>query len=141
MLNMHYMNKALRLSWIPRLLGNTKERWKTIPVSFLRKHGGLGFLLKCNYDCKYINKDLPLFYRNMLAFFKELNKLYKPLIDVNNDNKFILFNNKNIRIGREPFFWNSWFEGGRNTLRTILRKHGKTMSFEYFMGTYLRQIF
>ena len=48
--------KALRLSWIGRLLGKNSSTaaWKAIPNAFFQKYGGLNFLLKCNYNTKCI---------------------------------------------------------------------------------------
>ena len=46
--------KALRLSWISRLLNNT-----------LDKHGGLLFLLNCNYSVGKLHRKIPLFYREL----------------------------------------------------------------------------
>ena len=61
------MIKALRLAWIPRLLTPEMRNWKAIPDFYLSKTGGLNFLLRCNYDVKYID-GLPLFYKDILTF-------------------------------------------------------------------------
>ena len=50
MMDTQIMFKTLKLSWIPRLLKKGSYNWKTIPDYYLRKSGGLNFLLKCNYD-------------------------------------------------------------------------------------------
>ena len=44
--------KALRLSWIGRLLNNSKDTWQGIPNHYFDKHGGLLFLLNCNYSVR-----------------------------------------------------------------------------------------
>ena len=44
--------KALRLSWIGRLLNNTHDTWTAIPNYHFEKHGRLLFLLNCNYSVK-----------------------------------------------------------------------------------------
>jgi len=42
--------KSLRLAWVSRFLRNSRDSWKTIPnYHSLSTHGGLQFLLKCNY--------------------------------------------------------------------------------------------
>ena len=61
------MTEALRLAWIPRLLTPDIGNWKTIPDYYLRKTGGLNFLLRCNYDVKCID-GLSLFYKDILTF-------------------------------------------------------------------------
>ena len=42
-------------------MNSVKRNWCTIPNYFFKKMGGLNFLLRCNYDTKYLN-DLPIFY-------------------------------------------------------------------------------
>ena len=74
------MIKVLRLAWIPRLLTPEIRNWKTIPDYCLRKTGGLNFLLRCNYDVKYID-GLPLLYKDILTFFSELKDLYCYNVD------------------------------------------------------------
>ena len=64
--NMEVMAKSLKLAWISRFLTvdmlSRKENWKAIQEYFLRKYGGLNFLLRCNYDKKFINQaDIPVF--------------------------------------------------------------------------------
>ena len=48
------MFKALKLAWIPRILASEKRNWRTIPNHFLKKMGGLNFLLICNYDAIFL---------------------------------------------------------------------------------------
>ena len=79
--NMEVMAKSLKLAWISRFLTvdmlSRKENWKAIPEYFLRKYGGLNFLLRCNYDKKFINQaDIPVFYKQLLLYFLELKNLY-----------------------------------------------------------------
>ena len=95
MVDIDIMSKALKLEWIPRLLNPGSQNWKTVPDYYLRKFGGLNFLLRCNYDVKDI-KSIPLFYRNILVYFDELKTLYN--FDI------ILFNNKEILVDRKSHF-------------------------------------
>ena len=44
--------KALRLSWIGRLLCESSDVWKAIPNAYFNRYGGLPFLLKYNYYTK-----------------------------------------------------------------------------------------
>ena len=48
--NIFLIIKALRLSWISRLVADRPGNWKKIPQHFLDKSGGIEFLIKCNYD-------------------------------------------------------------------------------------------
>ena len=54
--------KALRLSWISRLLSNSNDNWTAIPYHHFEKYGGLLFLLNCNYSTEKLDKKVPLFY-------------------------------------------------------------------------------
>ena len=76
MVDFETMIKALRLAWISRLLEERQANWKTVPVHFFSKLGGLNFLLTCNYDVKYC-ENLPRFYRDILSFFSILKSLYE----------------------------------------------------------------
>ena len=62
--------KSLRLAWISRFLNNSRDSWKAIPNHYLSTHGGLQFLLKCNYNADDINNNLPTFYRELFQYFK-----------------------------------------------------------------------
>ena len=82
--------KALRLSWIGRLLNNSKDTWQGIPNHYFDKHGGLLFLLNCNYSVKNLDNKIPLFYLELLEFFQDLRGLYDDPLQ----REFILWNNK-----------------------------------------------
>ena len=74
MTDVDLMLKVLRLAWIPRILNAGDKNWCSVPNHYFRKHGGLNFLLKCNYDTKFFPK-LPNFYKSILKFFKEFKVL------------------------------------------------------------------
>ena len=87
--------KALRLVWIPRLLPRrtkmiprrfvmAKRNWKSVPDLFFRKLGGLKFFLRCNYDVNFGN----------------IKSQYKRI----EEQKIVIFNNREILIGGRPFF-------------------------------------
>ena len=88
--------KALRLSWIGRLLeeNNCGDAWKAIPNAFFEKYGGLNFLLKCNYNTKKLDKSVSLFYLEMLDYFKELRQV--PVKKDSYESDLILWNNQDI---------------------------------------------
>jgi len=68
--NADVMTKSLRLTWISRLLAKDDKRnevWKTIPNHFFDMYGGLNFLLRCNYDSKFLERTgMPQFYNQGL---------------------------------------------------------------------------
>ena len=101
------MIKVMRLAWIPRLLKHVNSNWNSVPNFFLRRLGGLNFLLRCNYDVTYLNSKLPTFYKDMLSFFDDLKNLYNY-----NLGQLVLFNNREILIDGKPLFIQEWFSKG-----------------------------
>ena len=61
-----------------------------IPNFHFEKHGGLLFLLNCNYSVEKLDKEIPLFYRELLEYFQELRSNCEDPIQ----REFILWNNK-----------------------------------------------
>ena len=65
--NADVMAKSLRLASISRLLSNDEEWsqvWKAIPNHFFDMYGGLNFLLRCNYDSRFLKQTgMPQFYQ------------------------------------------------------------------------------
>ena len=68
--------KSLRLTWISRLLTDeqmSNEPWKAIANYLFEQYGGLNFILRCNYDKKFLELiNLPQFYKLILRYFLEL---------------------------------------------------------------------
>ena len=106
-INFRTMVNSLRLAWIQRLLTNSYDAWKAIPKYFFNKYGGLAFLLKCNFDSAKLDKNLPLFYRELLDYFQELTNNSQYIT-----NDLILWNNKNLTVDKKCLFWKSWFDRG-----------------------------
>ena len=117
MTDLNIMFKALKLAWIPRILASDKRNWCTIPNHFLKKMGGLNFLLTCNYDATFFN-DLPTFYKRILDSFNEFKTLYNYYQKLN----IVLFNNKEKRVGGKPIFLVSGLKRELFQLKTYLLK-------------------
>lgn len=124
--------KALRLSWIARFLNKTNETWKAIPNYYFEKYGGLMFLLNCNYNVKNLDNKIPLFYRELLQFFLDLRSNFvDPL-----KREFILWNNKDIHIENQSFYWKTWFSKNIVFVQDLLNSQGKFLSIEEFREKY-----
>lgn len=74
--------KALRLSWIIRLLNNSNDAWKAIPNAFFNRYGGLTFLPKCNYNTRNLDRNISSFYLEMLDYFRVQKYNYRRKIIV-----------------------------------------------------------
>ena len=130
------MAKSLRLAWISRLLSNDEEWsqvWKAIPNHFFDMYGGLNFLLRCNYDSRFLKQTgMPQFYQVMLQCFHELKSSYET--DLGQD--LVLFNNKEILIDRKTFFYKSWFQKGIFRVHDLLTNNGAFLSHSEFTTKY-----
>ena len=72
---------------------------------YLCTHGGLQFLLKCDYNAPCIKHYLPsIFYRD-LAVFQE----FKNKTKVCSFGDFLLWNNETITAEKNMLFSKSWF--------------------------------
>ena len=134
--NIELMSKSLKLAWIARLLKKEQpweEAWKTIPNYFLNKYGGLNFLLKCNYNGKFLRQiHLPHFYKSMLQHFLELKVAYN--CDIGQD--LVLFNNKEILIENQTIFYKEWFQKGIFLVQDLLHENGQLLTFQEFIQRY-----
>ena len=94
--------------------------------------GGLNFLLRCNYDAKYLDPKLPAFYNDILSFFSKFKSQY----NYEQGQEIILFNNQAILIDGKPFFFREWFSKGIICINDLLNENGKFLSFQEFQSKY-----
>ena len=87
--------KALRLSWIPRILDERKGTWKSYFNFLLRNHGG-AFLLSCSYDANDLN-----LYAELLLWWADFRRSFFHMSRVEN----IIWNNKEIKMNNKPIFY------------------------------------
>ena len=78
--SIYVLSKSLKLAWISRLLRDehkSSESWRTIPNYIFKRYGGLNFILRCNYDKKFLDQiELPQFYKLILLYFLELKESF-----------------------------------------------------------------
>ena len=82
--------KALRLSWIPRLLDEKEGPWISYLKYNFKKYGGC-FLFRCNYDVNDLHLSLSKFYLQLLRWWADYPQN-------------VIWNNKDIRINNKPVF-------------------------------------
>ena len=126
------MAKSIKLAWIPRLLSeekNFEDSWKAIPNYLLDKFGGLNFVLRCNYDKKFLAKiDLPQFDKEILQHFLELKTSYNDFFFPSRI-CFVLFNNKEILLDGCSIFYKTWFDKGVYLIQDLLDADVKVMLY------------
>ena len=124
--------KVLRLSWISRLLNNTHDTWTAIPNYYFDKHGGLLFLLNCNYSVGKLDRKIPLFYRELLDYFQQLRSNYEDPLK----REFILWNNRDINIENKSVFWKAWRDKNILFVQDLLNNQGSYLSPQEFSDKY-----
>lgn len=92
--------KALRLSWINRLLSNTTDNWTAILNYHFKKCGRLLFLLHCSYGVEKLDSKIPLFYRELLEYLQEPRSNYEDPFK----REFILWNNRDKNIENKSVY-------------------------------------
>ena len=127
-----FMVKALRLSWINRLLSNSDQTWKAVPNFYFEKFGGLPFLMNCNFETSKLPQTIPTFYSELLDFFKELRSNF----DDPTGREFILWNNRDITIDNKSFFRKTWSIKNVNFIQDLLDEHRNFLSFEEFKSKF-----
>ena len=117
--------KALRLPWLQRIING--NGWNDIINEYLEPIGGINFLIRCNFDSKYLNW-IPCFYRKLLEFTKEI--VYSEI------SESIIWNNKAIRIENKSIFWKELYNKGIVFIHDFRSSTGGWMGFDEFCSYY-----
>ena len=119
MIDYENMIKALRLSWLKRIVDiDCSGFWKSYLRLLLTNQGGF-FLIECNYDVKKLDISSP-FYYELLLWWSELRDIADPV----NNHRYIIWNNKEILIERKSVFYRQYFDHGIKYTKDLL--FGKT---------------
>jgi hypothetical protein len=130
MVNFVDVVKSLNIAWVNRYWKATDSDWCALLASILCPVGG-AFLFQCNYELKLLDlKNLPAFYKNVLAVWQELNS--KDPIDAKEIQHEILWNNRFIRINGMSMYYKTWVNKGILKVCTLLDPQGQFLSFENF---------
>ena len=87
------MDRQTAKQFQPQLEGHTEY--------FFDRYGALPFLLKYNYNTENLDTNVPLFYGELLCYFRELTKYSEE-----NNNDLILRNNRKVTMEKTMFFGN-----------------------------------
>ena len=120
--------KALRLSWIPRILDSTRKGpWKSYFNHYLKPYGGT-FLLKCNYEFKDLTTSLNGFYSDLLLWWEEFRNTFSD----NNYAQRIVWNNKDIKIDNRSVFYKSYYDKGIVFVRDLMFESDNKQSHDFY---------
>ena len=116
--------KALRLSWLKRIVDvECCGFWKHYLTYLLSNKGGL-FFFECNYDVKQTN-ILSIFYQELLSWWAELREIVYP----DRGHEYILWNNKKNLIEGKTVFYRHYFDKGVIFTKDLLYDMTNTESF------------
>ena len=120
--------KALRLSWIPRILNERKGTLKSYFNFLLKDYGSASaFLLSCNYDVNDLSLNLTGFYAELLLWWADFRRAFFDMSRVEN-----IIWNKEIRINEKPVFYANYYSLDIICLRDLLFVYDNVASYEYF---------
>ena len=122
--NIFLYNKAIKLSWVSRLLQNTE--WNPAINEVINEYGGWQLVLNSNSKATYF--QLPDFYQQIIKFFYELMALPHK--------EQILWNNKLIKIRNKPIFWRAWYEAGIICILDVLDDRQKVLTLDEFINKF-----
>ena len=81
-------------------------------------------MVRCNYDPRYLDRKLPIFYGDVMSLFVQI----KRQLTQKDEQDIILLNNKEILIDGKPFFIREWFAKGIISIKDILQENGNMIS-------------
>ena len=118
--------KTQRIMCMKKYIDSYNSTWKIFLDNYLLECGG-SFLLRCNYDVKFLPKSLPKFYKECLtewANYKNADTSTPP--NVVNE---IIWNNKFICIEGKPLFRRNLMEKGITKVSDLISDTGKFQSW------------
>ena len=113
---------AQRIMALKKYFGDSESSWKVILDEFLCSIGSK-FILFCNFDTRKLPIYLPVFYKECLDAWSDLNNLnvvsYDDVVDQ------IIWNNKNIVMDKSSLFEKHLFTQGIVKIGDLLSETGK----------------
>ena len=107
--------KAMRLSWLKRIIDeNCTGFWKSYLDHSSGSYRGL-VLFSCNYDPNKLTIS-SVFYHELLLWWSEL----REAVDPDNEYKYIIWNNKEIKIEGKSVFYSHYFVKGIKYTKDLL---------------------
>jgi exonuclease III len=134
MVQFEHFAKALKISWIRRLLKYDKDS----KIYNLFKMN----TLECNFDYsssnywdKLMNDSHNIFWRNVLGAWRDMTLLLVP----SNREQVLsssIWHNANIEVGRKSVFYQNWDKHGIRYINDLLAPNGDFMSLHDIQNTY-----
>jgi hypothetical protein len=127
---------SIRLAWLGRyLIDPWSPGWREYFSYLLRPFGGI-FFLACDYDMKYFPAPFPFFYKTILNDWFKFPRKPGHLITARQLSQVIIWHNKDLLIGRKPFFFSDWAKAGIYYLGQLFDITGSFISFNTFTSRF-----
>ena len=124
--------KALKISWINRLLDETEANWKILPKFYF---GDYDLGVYFNAHQKTIKKStIPTFYKDIHNVW--MSNFKKDPITTKDLREESLWLNKNITCKRNTMYWENWVKHGITKIGHILNENGQFYSYEEIKQKY-----
>jgi len=134
--NIELIVRSQKVAWIKRMLENREAAWMQLFYSIL-PHMKIHHLLKCSIDPLLLSDDIPLFYRQVLYAWYELNTTPLTGLDIRRE---IIWLNKYIKIDNMSVFNTNLYQNGVCSIKDLLNEEGLFMNYDDFINKYNIQI-
>ena len=125
---------ALHIAWIKRLFDPKPQQWKTIPLFYLNQiFGEHTFHPAFSAKRDAILKPLPLFYRNIVALWKNCST---PPLTADCILSQCFWHNEYIKIDNSTFIFKEFELAGLNYLYQIINPNGSIKPWIEIRDTY-----
>ena len=132
MIDLDNFIKAIKLTWIRRLLKN-QNKWQNCILSILPE---LKFIEQCGdeYSLYISSKTENVFWKEIFLIFNEYTRMFQPKTIIEFDSQSFLFNSK-IRINKQSIKFRELLFN-KVVFINQLKLNGKFLTYEQFINKY-----
>ena len=128
--NLIASNKALRASWVGKIIGNSELAFAKIFKAKIRVE--LRDLAKMNFSKAWVTtRKIPQFYKEMLMWFRESIPLNEPRTG-KEVRKQLIWNNASIRVQGKSVFCRALYNEGVKLIDDFLDDSGRILDYRNF---------
>jgi hypothetical protein len=130
MLDIYSFVSAQKAMWAKRLMRPSEASWR----AYEKAAGTLSF--KCLLDTSQNWSKLPTFHWQVLKSWVHISNLNKKLESSLDIRREIIWNNKNIKIGKQNINWPTWKNKNIWLIHDIVDEHSSFLPIEVLKQTY-----
>ena len=123
MLDIYSFVSAQKAMWAKRLMQSDNASWRAYPKLLYEKIAGK-YTFNCSLEVKTNTLNLPNFYWQVLKSWIQIRDLNKPLENALDIRREIIWNNKNIKLRKQPINWPMWKKHNIWTIHDITHENG-----------------